>query len=209
MGLRSFNRSSFASSAVRQGAGLLGRGHWAAGLLLLAVGAAAVFFGKDEAGQAATAPRAGHHAPLPGNAADLPGHGTVTHCFDGDSFRMTTAMGEQEVRLWGVDAPEHGQPYGEDARAFAKRHWEGKEVEVVSDHGQDRYGRKIVEMRLKEGPVIQKLLLDNGYAWYYRQYAPGRADFASAEAAARARKAGLWAGRDPVPPGDWRRAHPR
>lgn len=161
-------------------------------------------------GAQASAPRAGAGVRASAQVrarAHLPATGHVAYCFDGDSFTMRTTQGEEEVRLWGADAPEHGQPFGEEARAFAKRNWEGREVEVVGDHGTDRYGRRVLEMRLKDGPVIQRLLLDNGLAWHYRQYAPDRPDFAGAELAARKAGRGLWSRKNPTPPWEWRREH--
>lgn len=183
--------------------------HWLAGILLIALGVGVCLWQGGQLGQIGQpeASSGGHAPPTPRHAQNRPAAGRVSYCFDGDSFKMQTAQGEQEVRLWGVDAPEHKQPFGEEARAFAKRHWEGQEVEAIGDHGTDRYGRRVLEMRLKGGPVIQRLLLDNGLAWHYRQYAGERLDFAEAELAARKAGKGLWARKNPTPPWEWRKAH--
>jgi endonuclease YncB( thermonuclease family) len=49
-----------------------------------------------------------------------------------------------------------------------------------------------------------------GLAWHYKKYqhkqsAEDRQRYAFAEQEARARKAGLWQGKNPVPPWEWRR----
>ncbi len=188
---------------------MLGGKHWVAGLLLLALGVGLCLWQGGQIGESSAVSSGGHAPPISRHAQGLPATGRVTYCFDGDSFKMQTAQGEQEVRLFGVDTPEKGQPFGEEARAFAKRHWEGQEVEVVSDHGADRYGRRTLEVRLAGGPVVQRLLLDNGLAWHYRQYAPERHDFAEAELAARKAHRGLWGRKNPVPPWEWRKTHSR
>jgi endonuclease YncB( thermonuclease family) len=51
-------------------------------------------------------------------------------------------------------------------------------------------------------------------AWWYRRYAneqtpQARGQYEFAEAEARAKRVGLWAESDPVPPGEWRRAKRR
>lgn len=188
---------------------MLGGKHWVAGLLLLALGAGLYLWQGGQIDESNAASSGGRAPAVARSAQDLPTTGRITHCLDGDSFNMQTTQGEQGVRLFGVDTPEKGQPFGEEARAFAKSHWEGQEVEVVSDHGTDRYGRRALEMRLKGGPVIQRLLLDSGLAWHYRQYAPDRHDFAEAELAARKANRGLWSRKNPIPPWEWRKTHPK
>ena len=202
--------SSASNAAINQGARMLGGKHWFAGLLLVVLGVGIYLWQGGPAGQggSSTQPSSGGQAPpTPRHAEGLPASGRVSYCFDGDSFRMQTAQGEQGVRLWGVDAPEQGQPFGEEARAFAKRTWAGQEVFVASDHGVDQYGRRILEMKLADGRVIQRLLLEAGLAWHYRQYAPDRDDFARAEAEAKAARRGVWSRKQPEPPWEWRKEH--
>jgi len=53
-------------------------------------------------------------------------------------------------------------------------------------------------------------MITQGMAWWYRAYAgeqtpQARAQYEFAEKDARAKRAGLWADREPVPPWNWRK----
>jgi endonuclease YncB( thermonuclease family) len=50
-------------------------------------------------------------------------------------------------------------------------------------------------------------LVREGWAWWYGKYATKNKELASAEAAARKAKRGLWADAKPIPPWDWRQRH--
>ena len=49
-------------------------------------------------------------------------------------------------------------------------------------------------------------LVQEGWAWWYRKYAPKNKALAAAETAARKAKRGLWADAKPIPPWDWRQS---
>jgi hypothetical protein len=49
-------------------------------------------------------------------------------------------------------------------------------------------------------------LVREGWAWWYRKYAPKNKELAEAETAARKAKRDLWAGPKPIPPWDWRQS---
>jgi hypothetical protein len=52
---------------------------------------------------------------------------------------------------------------------------------------------------------LQEVLVEAGFAWWYRKYAPKYKKLANLEAEAREMKRGLWADKNPVPPWEWRR----
>ncbi|MBY0404616.1 MAG: thermonuclease family protein, partial [Cyanobacteria bacterium] len=54
----------------------------------------------------------------------------VLYCHDGDTCRLVGPLGEYKVRLFGVDAPEIKQAYGEAARDFLNGFIQGKDVEA-------------------------------------------------------------------------------
>lgn len=54
------------------------------------------------------------------------------------------------------------------------------------------------------GRDINLELVQAGFAWWYRRYAPNDAALEAAEAKARKAKRGLWQDRQPVPPWEWR-----
>jgi micrococcal nuclease len=135
--------------------------------------------------------------------------GTVTDVTDGDTFTMTVNGEEKKVRLWGVDAPEKrgggGQPYSNASMWFVKEMCLEKHirVEIVDT---DRYGRFVgVVFVPGQEKSLNELLCENGFAWWYEYYAPEAANLRAAEQLARTEKRGLWAGRNPINPFQWRK----
>ena len=128
----------------------------------------------------------------------------VARVIDGD----TLDVGEVRVRLHGVDAFERGQscdlatgPWacGTAATTALKSRAEGRRLSCrVLD--TDRYGRKVSRCE-RDGVDVARALVDDGLALAYRRYS---ADYVAAEEAARARRAGAWAGSFDRPE-QWRR----
>jgi endonuclease YncB( thermonuclease family) len=75
------------------------------------------------------------------------------------------------------------------------------EVEQV---GRDRYGRVLGRVRCAGRDAAEEQLRA-GFAWVYDDYVTDRAMY-GVEAEARNARRGLWAGKAPVPPWEWRRA---
>ncbi len=130
--------------------------------------------------------------------------GRVIKVTDGDTLDVQGADVIVTVRLHGVDAPESNQPYGDEAEEVVRRlaHDKTVEVEVVD---VDRYGRAVGRVILPDGGELNRILVYNGYAWWYEQYARGDRDLERLQNRARAENRGLWQQDDPVPPWDWRR----
>lgn len=94
----------------------------------------------------------------------------------------------------------------------------GKPVHLEC-HKADRYGRSVCDVWVApasspNGPLTLDAglaMVSIGMAWWYRAYASEqtpqtRGQYEFAEQEARARRAGLWADREPVAPWDWRKA---
>ena len=98
---------------------------------------------------------------------------------------------------------EKGQPFGNKAKQFVL---DIAADEIVKVHAtdQDRYGRTIGEIILPGDHSLNRLLVKEGYAWWYRQYSDDQS-LGKLEKMARAEGKGLWAGADPIPPWEWRR----
>ena len=131
--------------------------------------------------------------------------GKVVRTIDGDSLTISRpGQGEVEIRLYGVDAPEFKQAFG---RA-AKKHlagfllWQQVEVETL---GRDRYGRPVVIIS-KNGLNVNEKIVQDGYAWVYRQYCKESfcKDWLMLESNAREKELGLWQQDQPVPPWKFR-----
>jgi hypothetical protein len=65
------------------------------------------------------------------------------------------------------------------------------------------YGRTLGIVRLGTRSINLELVQE-GWAWWYRKYAPKNKELAAPEAAARKAGRGLWADPKPIPPWDWR-----
>ena len=93
---------------------------------------------------------------------------TVTRVVDGD----TLAVGEERVRLIGVDTPEAVRPgapvecFGRAASAFTERLVEGRRVRLELDvERRDRYGRLLAYVhRADDGRFVNAALVREGYA---------------------------------------------
>jgi micrococcal nuclease len=73
----------------------------------------------------------------------------------------------------------------------------------VQTHGQDKYGRTLVDVLLSDGTHVNHTLVEDGWCWWYRKYAPyapGGKVLEHLEQDAREAKKGLWADPQPVPP---------
>ena len=121
---------------------------------------------------------------------------------DGDTFTLLTEQKEQiKIRLYGIDCPEKGQPFGNAAKKYLSLLISTKEVQVI-DKGLDRYGRTI-GMTIVSGTKVNELMLKEGYAWHYKQYDHNSIWDVYENNARKLRKA-LWADENPIEPWSWR-----
>jgi micrococcal nuclease len=130
--------------------------------------------------------------------------GRVVGVSDGDTIGVMHDGRAEQVRLWGIDCPEKGQPFGARARQFTGDLAFGKDVKVIV-HDVDRYSRTVGEVILPDGRNLNRELVRAGLAWWYRQYARSDRELRRLETDARADRRGLWADAHPVPPWEWRR----
>ena len=128
--------------------------------------------------------------------------GRVERVADGDTLTVVRDGRPVRVRLDGIDAPELKQAYGGTAKLYVEDAVKGRDVLVI-ERGSDRYGRTVGEIRFA-GESLNRLVLRDGFAWWYRRYSKD-ASLGALEADARGRRAGLWADDDPVPPWEYRR----
>ena len=143
--------------------------------------------------------------------------GKVVGVMDGDTVKVLDANNvEYKIRLAGIDAPEHDQPFGQRSKQSLSNAVMGKPVRIEWAK-QDRYGRLIGTVWVAPlgtvctGPSCPKTLdvnlaqLTVGLAWHYKEYEKeqspqDRERYAFAEQEAQTRKAGLWSEPDPTPP---------
>jgi micrococcal nuclease len=130
--------------------------------------------------------------------------GKVAGVSDGDTLTVLYGQMPVRIRLYGVDAPEKAQAFGQQSRNFTSQSTFGKTATIYSK-GNDRYGRVLRRVFIGK-TCINTELVRNGMAWWYRQYSPKEAKLRDLEVQARARRVGLWRDAQPVAPWDFRRA---
>jgi len=125
---------------------------------------------------------------------------------DGDTLRI----GENRIRLFGIDAPEGKQSCqrdgvawlcGQEAAKFLREMVGGRSL-TCQEKDRDRYGRSVAICILSDGRDIGAEMVAAGMALAYRQYGGSTYDAAEADAKKFAR--GLWSGTF-QPPWEWRR----
>jgi endonuclease YncB( thermonuclease family) len=130
--------------------------------------------------------------------------GRVVGIRDGDTLTILREGRGVSVRLDEIDAPELGQAYERQSRQSLAGLCFGR-IADVREQGQDKYGRVLGRVSCS-GTDVNAEQVKRGFAWFYAQYGK---DFSlrEFESSARARRVGLWAESDPVPP--WAYRHER
>jgi micrococcal nuclease len=131
--------------------------------------------------------------------------GPVVSVLDGDTIEVLHNTKPERVRLSGIDCPEKGQAYGKKAKQAASELVFGKDV-ILQTHGQDKYGRTLADVLLRDGTHVNHELVKEGWCWWYRKYAPADTVLAGLEKEARDAKKGVWQDRAPTPPWEYRKA---
>ena len=130
---------------------------------------------------------------------------------DGDSITLLSPEYTQiKIRVAFLDAPELGQPFGNNAKQAMSALVFGKDI-AVYPHAIDRYGRTVAVVYV-DGIDAGLELLRQGLAWVYTRYLPEatpdiQASYRQAETKAREQRRGLWSDtQTPVPPWVYRHA---
>ena len=129
----------------------------------------------------------------------------VTAVLDGNTIQVSCFCEDNDVRkvsLAGIDSPELGQEFGEEARKFLEKLILRKDV-VVKFLGKDRFGNylAVVKIKGKADPRIE--LVKNGFAWTSEKNPSN--EFEQYRLEAQQKKRGLWKQENPVPPWTYRR----
>jgi endonuclease YncB( thermonuclease family) len=154
----------------------------------------------------------------------------VKRVSDGDTLAVTNTRGADfTVRFSCVDAPEvpHSTKERNTKKASARDQFkwgvkaQARVKQLVEQGGDrvtltitdsDRYGRKVSEVRLRDGTLIQEVLTREGLALVYRPYlknCPSAALVERAEVEAKQQRRGVWSDSKFVEPWEYRRGrHP-
>jgi micrococcal nuclease len=177
---------------------LTGRG-WRNVALVVSVGAA-VLGGCTSDGS--TAPTAGSPEE-PSASTDPSTTQTVqtdtwrsTEIVDGDTLYVSGPLGELEVRIIGVNTPESGECFSEEATDALAELVTGNDLVLVVDRSDvDTFGRALRYVETADGVDVGAELVADGFA-IARRYPPddARADvYAELQETAQQEGRGLWA----------------
>ncbi|MEE3081842.1 MAG: thermonuclease family protein [Candidatus Thermoplasmatota archaeon] len=118
---------------------------------------------------------------------------TVTEVVDGDTFYLGNG---DKVRMLGINTPESGRPYAQEATDFLTNMILGKEVTLVNDSknsDSDTYGRLLAHVYVN-GTSVNYEIIKAGYAFWY-PYSSGTdfdTQYEEAQAFASNNAVGLW-----------------
>lgn len=125
---------------------------------------------------------------MPGTAALIVG--LVVAIADGDTLTVLNEDFQQvKIRLAEIDAPEKKQPFGTRSRQSL---------------GELCHDKRIVGRVSCAGVDANAAQVRRGMAWVYDRYAKDKTLYRLQDEA-RSSGRGLWAGRNPVAPWEWRR----
>ena len=142
------------------------------------------------------------------DAAEI--RGRVVRIADGDTLTIlsqatgTTGVppvAQHKIRLYGIDAPESHQAFGQKSKHHLSSLVFGKDVRVAYK-SRDKYGR-ILGTVYVDGKDVNLEMIRAGLAWHYKRFDSSPA-YAAAETEARAVRRGLWSDPNPTPPEDYR-----
>jgi endonuclease YncB( thermonuclease family) len=132
--------------------------------------------------------------PPPPAASDAPW--AVTTVIDGDTLRATASGLEETVRLVGINAPEHGECWADEATIALGALVGTGSVRLVRDvSDRDQYGRLLRYVLTADGQDVGGLLIDGGDA-FARAYPPDTsrdAEYRERQRVARESGLGAWA----------------
>ena len=132
---------------------------------------------------------------------------------DGDSLivRLGTNRGAEEarVRLYAIDAPESDQDFGREARDYLRRLVQNRDDLMLEPVDTDQYGRLVGVLYYRtvgRRHSVNRLMVEQGQAWWYRRFGGHGLGLEQAEREARRRRRGLWASAGQVAQWEHRRA---
>jgi endonuclease YncB( thermonuclease family) len=151
------------------------------------------------------------------NAQTLNGY--VVGISDGDTLTLLVERQQHRIRIAGIDAPEHFQPYGNRSRTNLSKYAFNQDAKAEC-YKHDIYGRDVCTVWVRPyacrdcGLTLDVGLaqITDGLAWWDRNHVDEQSEddrgrYEGAETMAKLRRFGLWADTKPIPPWMWRHVH--
>jgi len=119
----------------------------------------------------------------------------------GDTVKVLKAGEVITVRLEGIDAPNKGQAYSQEARAFSEALVFGKVITVLPSY-ENAQGQTVGKIILPDGRSLNQELIKSGLAWWHLRSSRDPV-LAALERASRKKRLGLWRDSMPLPPWEY------
>lgn len=104
-------------------------------------------------------------------ALAYPWPGKVVNIADADTITVLTEDRQQvRIRLYGINAPEGGQAFGNRATQFGNAQLSSRPLVDVDVKAVDGYGRTVAVVILPDGTNLNEEIVRAGYAWVYTRY---------------------------------------
>lgn len=127
----------------------------------------------------------------------LQGPYNVTYIVDGDTLDIENG---ERIRLSGINTPETGECYYQEAKDALYYYTYGKKVYLESDiDSKDKYGRRLAYIYV-EKEMINTYLIEKGFAKVYDKYnysTKRYEELKKVEEEAKRKKLGVWSCSDP------------
>ncbi len=98
-------------------------------------------------------------------------YGEVVKVLDGDTVDVRIGEKTERVRIYGIDAPERGEPHYAAAKAFTDKMTNGKRIKFIT-HGRGHYGRLLAFVIVGDKSVGLELVRNGLARVYSNNFAP-------------------------------------
>ena len=140
---------------------------------------------------------------LPSNAYADGVVGKVIAVVDGNTLEISGSDDQvHKIVLSGVDSPELGQEFGNEAKKFLEKLLLSKDV-TFHFTGKDRSGSSLAVVKINGKADVRIALLKEGLAWTSEKNPENQLE--AYKTWAQRKGKGLWAQQNPVPPWTYRR----
>lgn len=129
---------------------------------------------------------------------------TINSVHDGDSMRVLCPgeRGTLRVRMHQIDAPELEQAHGIQSRNYLRKLCPTGSTVIIRSEGRDQYDRLLGDVSCG-GKNVNEEMVAAGAAWLYDRHVEDRSLYRLQDKA-RDERRGLWAGKNPQKPWQWR-----
>ncbi len=129
--------------------------------------------------------------------------GKIIKIYDGDTITILQDKEKLKIRLYGIDAPESNQSFGNESRENLLKLCPLNETAIIKVKDKDKYNR-IVGILFCNDINANANQVENGFAWAYKEYSNA---YILLEMKAKLESKGLWSEKNPIKPSDFRKEH--